>query len=191
LYGAPQGQQQQQQGEGGEQWIQVGDEVNGYYWVPAPPVEGAPTEEQKAPAVTATETKPAEEKAKEVATDSNEKKSEAASQAAAPAVAEQQPTKELTPEEQAQKQYMVWQTYYASNGYPYYYDDYGRAIYYDPSHYDAATLAQLQAKVTPPATTGQQPVDYYQYYSQVPVNRTDSDYFSHFQGYSDGQQQQK
>jgi hypothetical protein len=170
------------------EWVQVGDEVNGYFWVSAnseskPDSDAKPETDAKSedvlpqplpqagiPSEDSLEKKPAVAAASASVTASD-------SSTPAPSIAP------VSAEEQAARSYYVWQSFYASNGYPYYQDNNGQVVYYDPSHYDAATLAQLQARSSPPAA---QPVDAFQYYSQVPVNRTDTSYFSHFQSYSDG-----
>eukprot|EP01128_Nolandella_sp_AFSM9_P004392 TRINITY_DN195_c0_g2_i1.p1 TRINITY_DN195_c0_g2~~TRINITY_DN195_c0_g2_i1.p1 ORF type:complete len:458 (-),score=97.37 TRINITY_DN195_c0_g2_i1:1319-2638(-) len=143
-------------GEGGE-WVQVGDEASGYYWVYAGAGEEGDPEagvEGSAPTSTGTD-------AGSVTT----------AEGAGEGVADES------------RQFQAFQKYYYENNYPYYYDENGVVIYYDPSLVDEQTRLYYESRVTPPTVPAQTPTLFDQT-AHVPVSTASNDYFANFSGYS-------
>lgn len=151
---------------GGSNWVQVGDEVSGYYWVYAGAAEDAgdqvATEQLNKPLDMGGESGEKKEEDGKKTEEGGEQKEKAA---------------EAPPPESAEvKSHRAWQSFYASQGYPYYYDAAGQVVYYDPNLHNQQTAPAANAAADPTA-------DSYQYYSSVPVPRTNAEYFALFEGY--------
>jgi len=71
----------------------------------------------------------------------------------------------------SRQSYGAWQMWYASQGYPGFYDSFGNYHYYDPNVTDSATIQSLQAPTTTTTTQGTDTSgnDVYRHYANVQV----------------------
>jgi len=96
---------------------------------------------------------------------------------------------EPTSQEQVanRKSYEAWQRWYASQGYPGAYDNYGHYHYYDPNATDSTTFHSPQA---PTQGTDTSRNDVYHHYANVRVGDSQNTNTAHYQQYDPNYQQQ-
>lgn len=180
-------------GEKPGQWVQVGDEQTGFYWVYAGESSEQPPEAEVS--------YPTRTSRSFLSPPLPRLSLAAQTQAQADAVAESQAQRmaedpSMSAEE---KQYQAFQLYYYQNGYPYYYADDGNVVYYDPAAVDEQTRLYYESRGGGVSTAHAAGTDgeaapqpgYYEEYGVAPAETANGSgnaapqYHSYFAGYGE------